>query len=97
MAPVMPPNSAMHPDAPGLSRPLQGKGRASLRRAGDRGRQAAQETQCPSFSAFGAKEPFQRKTDLRTNTWNRHPGAGQRSAEFLRESTKTNATSPSID
>ena len=34
----MRPNNAMQPDAPGLSRPLQGKGRASLRRAGDRER-----------------------------------------------------------
>ena len=32
------PNHALHTDAPGLSRPLQGKGRASLRRAGDRER-----------------------------------------------------------
>ena len=29
-------NNAMHADAPGLSRPLQGKERASLRRAGER-------------------------------------------------------------
>jgi len=34
------PNNAIHPDAPGLSRPLRSKGRASLRRAGDRGRYA---------------------------------------------------------
>ena len=34
----MRPNNAMHRDAPRLSRPLQGKGRASLRRAGDRER-----------------------------------------------------------
>ncbi len=33
-----PANNAQHSDAPGLSRPLQGKGRASLRRAGKRGR-----------------------------------------------------------
>lgn len=32
------PNHALHTDAPGLSRPLQGKRRASLRRAGDRER-----------------------------------------------------------
>jgi len=32
------PNHALHTDAPSLSRPLQGKGRASLRRAGDRER-----------------------------------------------------------
>ena len=31
-------NNALHTDAPGLSRPLQSKGRASLRRAGERGR-----------------------------------------------------------
>jgi len=31
-------NHAFHADAPGLSRPLHGKGRASLRRAGDRER-----------------------------------------------------------
>lgn len=30
------PNHAMHTDAPRLSRPLLGKGRASLRRAGKR-------------------------------------------------------------
>ena len=35
---VMSPNTALHTDAPGLSRPLQGKGRASLRRAGKRER-----------------------------------------------------------
>ena len=35
---ALPPNHAQHTDAPGLSRPLQGKGRASLRRAGKRGR-----------------------------------------------------------
>ena len=34
----MTPNHALHADAPGLSRPLQGKGRASLRRAGKRER-----------------------------------------------------------
>jgi hypothetical protein len=34
----MPSNDATHADAPGLSRPLRGKGRASPRRAGDRGR-----------------------------------------------------------
>ena len=34
----VPSNNALHTDAPGLSRPLQGKGRASLRRAGKRGR-----------------------------------------------------------
>jgi hypothetical protein len=34
----MPSNNAMHADAPGLLRPLRGKGRASLRRAGDRER-----------------------------------------------------------
>ena len=32
------PNHALHADAPGLSRPLQGKGRASLGSAGDRER-----------------------------------------------------------
>lgn len=32
------PNHALHTDAPGLSRPLQGKGRASLRGAAERGR-----------------------------------------------------------
>lgn len=32
------PNPALNTDAPGLSRPLQGKGRASLRRAGKRER-----------------------------------------------------------
>ena len=31
-------NHALHSDAPGLARPLQGKRRASLRRAGDRER-----------------------------------------------------------
>ena len=31
-------NSALHTDAPGLSRPLQGKGRASRWRAGERER-----------------------------------------------------------
>ena len=36
----MSPNPALHTDAPGLSRPLQGKGRASLRRAGKRERYA---------------------------------------------------------
>ena len=34
-------NHALHTDAPGLSRPLQGKGRASLRRAAERGRYAS--------------------------------------------------------
>jgi hypothetical protein len=32
------PNHALHTDALGLSRPLQGKGRASQRRAGERER-----------------------------------------------------------
>jgi len=32
------PNPAMRRDAPGLSRPLQSKGRASMRRAGERER-----------------------------------------------------------
>ncbi len=35
---VMSPNPALHTDAPGLSRPLQRKSRASLRRAGKRER-----------------------------------------------------------
>lgn len=35
------PNPALHTDASGLSRPLQGKGRASLRGAGKRERYAA--------------------------------------------------------
>ncbi len=34
----MTPNPALHTDAPGLSRPLQSKSRARLRRAGKRGR-----------------------------------------------------------
>ena len=34
----MTPNNALHADAPCLSRPLRGKGRASLRRAGKRER-----------------------------------------------------------
>ena len=34
----MSPNPALHTDAPGLSRPLQSKGRAGLRRAGKRER-----------------------------------------------------------
>ena len=34
----MTPNHALHTVAPSLSRPLRGKGRASLRRAGERGR-----------------------------------------------------------
>ena len=34
----LPSNHAMHTDAPRLSRPLLGKGRASLWRAGDRER-----------------------------------------------------------
>lgn len=33
------PGRALHADGPGLSRPLQGKGRAGLRRAGERERQ----------------------------------------------------------
>ena len=37
----MRPNPALHTDAPGLSRPLQGKGCASLRRAGKRERWAS--------------------------------------------------------
>ena len=39
---VVKPNPALNTDAPGLSRHLQGKGRASLRRAGKRERQASQ-------------------------------------------------------
>ena len=35
---VMSSNNALYRDAHGLSRPLQGKGRASLQRAGKRGR-----------------------------------------------------------
>jgi hypothetical protein len=37
---MMSPNPALYPDAPGLSRPLQGKGGANLRRAGKRERWA---------------------------------------------------------
>ena len=39
-------NPALHTDAPGLSRPLRGKGRASLRRAGKRERYAAGVVTC---------------------------------------------------
>ena len=35
------PNNALNSDAPGLSRPLPGNGRARLRRAGDRERYAS--------------------------------------------------------
>ena len=38
------PNHAVHADSPSLSRPLQGKSRASLRRAGDRERYLAPGT-----------------------------------------------------
>ena len=38
MSAIRLPNHALHRDAPWLSRPLQGKGRASLSRAGKRER-----------------------------------------------------------
>jgi hypothetical protein len=97
-------NDAMHTDAPGLSRPLQGKGRASLRRAGDRGRQSTFSLGVKDFSAH-CNHPMRRKATVAVGvalvaalaavfySWLIYPGPKPRSNPQATDDAPTASTS----